>query len=902
MKKNNYLWIAALAAAMTGCAKDSELADSPAKPTKNNTETVAKQPVQFGAYVNRATTRAGATGTLVTSGADANKGEINLQDKGFGIIAYYTDDNLYSSIYQPNFMYNTEVTYNSSAWEYSPVQYWPNEFGNNAISEGVDRLSFFAYAPYVDVTPVTGIVENDDASGIVGLSRNAAVGDPFVKYYVNLDPAQQVDFCWGVNEAGKPHVDLTKQGVDDQVKFYFNHALAALNVQIDAAFDELTPQNKDLAAGTRVYVRSVTFEGFVTKGAFNLNTTKATWYDLAGNNYIDGGSVTVYDGRTNGREGQSESANESPLGLNPGIIQTASYSDTTIDGVTKTPVNLFDGLASAPIYVIPSGQPLRVTIVYDVETATNELSGYLSDGVTHGTTVENKITKTITLNDGTAMKLEAGKTHLLKLHLGLTTVKFDATVDDWGTVTDADVNLPSNALSLHLMPTTSTVWVGEQVTTPTVLVNPNATLAWSSDNTSVANVNAATGAIEVAGAGVANITVTASYAGSTESATYTLNVNEVTGITVTPTTDVIAIGGKRAITATLTHTNNGTITTWPEVAWESDHTSYVTISPASATASQSGSTTSALTKATGVAAGEAIVTATVSTPYAKVDKSASATLTCSAQAVGYYRGYDVSPGILMRTLGANDEPVYSLTSGDDPFELYGYYDYGKNTDKTAILNKYYFKWSDLRDELGADGSNIDASSDKLPDYPTGGKWNMPTGLLDPGNSWYDIVKGIPELPIQIEKSDGTVATISNVLSAYQYDKCYAFVDIEKESIHYYGVVLFRDGSFIHKEGGLQYWGMDSSINHITYDNFLSLKQDNCLFISTTGYYTTSHTSSGEWRYIDDTGYYWSSNRYQDSNQGKLLSILIGSVGVLNASTHSTDTTFRLPVRLVKKMD
>ncbi len=884
--KNNYLWIAALAAVLTGCAKDSELADSPAKPTKNNTETVAKQPVQFGAYVNRATTRAGATGTLVTSGADANKGEINLQDKGFGIIAYYTDDNLYSSIYQPNFMYNTKVTYNGSAWEYTPVQYWPNEFGNNAISEGVDRLSFFAYAPYVDVTPVTGIVENDDASGIVGLSRNAAVGDPFVKYYVNLDPTQQVDFCWGVNEAGKPHVDLTKQGVDDQVKFYFNHALAALNVQIDAAFDELTPQNKDLAAGTRVYVRSVTFEGFVTKGSFNLNTTKATWYDLAGNNYIDGGSVTVYDGRTNGREGQSESANESPLGLNPGIIQTASYSDTTIDGVTKTPVNLFDGLASAPIYVIPSGQPLRVTIVYDVETATNELSGYLSDGVTHGTTVENKITKTITLNDGTAMKLEAGKTHLLKLHLGLTTVKFDATVDDWGTVTDADVNLPSNALSLHLMPTTSTVWVGEQVATPTVLVNPNATLAWSSDNTSVANVNDATGEIEVAGAGVANITVTASYAGSTESATYILNVNEVTGITVTPATDEIAIGGKRAITATLTHTNNGTITTWPEVAWESDATSYVTISPASATASQSGSTTSALTKATGVAAGVANVIATVSTPYAKVEKTASATLTCSVQAVGYYRGYDVSPGILMRTLNANDEPVYSLTDGADPFEMHTYF--GQNP-----LNKYYFKWSFLRgdDELGSDGSNINASSDKLPDYPTGeGKWNLPTR-----SAWETITNGTPELRITIENANGS----ESFINVNQTKKCYAFVVIEKDNKQYYGVLLLRDGSYIRKEGNLQYWGKDSQTNIITYAEYESLKEDGCLFLSCTGNY--SDLPGHGWRFIDyndqpETNY-WTSTHY-DGNIGWCLSDHAGSC----STYHSNLDRDYHPVRLVKKMD
>ena len=432
-----YLVLFAFAAALTGCAKDSEMTESPVNPIKSNTETVAKQPVLFGAYVNRATTRAGDPGVLVTSGATA--GQINLQEKGFGVISYYTDDDMYSPIYQPNFMYNTKVTHNGSAWTYEPVQYWPNETGENAVSEGVDRLSFFAYAPYVDVTPSTGVVTGDDASGIVGLSRNAAVGDPWVKYYVSLDPAKQVDFSWAV-----PQINMVKPNVTDVVNMQFNHALAALNVQVDAMIDESTPGNNTLDADTKIYVRSVTFEGLVTKGSFNLNSTKAIWYDLAGANYIDGGSVTVYDGRTNGKEGQSESANESPLGLNPVLVQSQPYSGTPTAGVTNAAVNLFAGTtADAPIYVIPSGQPLTVTIVYDVETATDELAGYLSDGETHGTSVENKITKSISF--GTSNKLEAGKLYKLTLHLGMTSVKFDATVAEWDESTDnGEAGLPDN--------------------------------------------------------------------------------------------------------------------------------------------------------------------------------------------------------------------------------------------------------------------------------------------------------------------------------------------------------------------------------------------------------------------------------------------------------------------------
>lgn len=565
----------ALAAALTGCSKDSEMATPSTNPVKNNTETVAKQPVQFGAYVNRATTRAGEAGTLTTDGTGGTT--VSLGTAGFGVMAYYTDDDQYSPIYVPNFMYNTQVTYNGTAWTYSPIQYWPNETGDNAVSEGVDRLSFFAYAPYVDVTASTGLVTGDDTSGIVGLSRNGAVGDPFVKYYVDLDPTKQVDFCWGVGESGKPNLNMTKQVVNDKVNFNFNHALAALNVQIDALIDELTPGNNTLDANTKIYVRSVTFEGFVTKGSFNLNTSKATWYDLAGMNYIDGGSVTVYDGRTNGKEGQSESVNEAPTGLNDAIIQNT----TATDGVTNVAANLFKSVTAAtPIYVIPSGQPLSVTIVYDVETATDELATYLSDGVTHGTSVENKITKAITFDDGTTVtnKLEAGKKYNLTLHLGMTSVKFNATVADWGSNSEGGAGLPSNltgvgSVEFNLAPgetPTASKWASDpNFSAPSVSAkdpegNPmteGVTVTWSSTNTNVADVDPNTGEITIKGPGTAAIRATADNGISSASADYTVNVDAVTGIELNPTVPIKM--GKSATTqldVKINHSTYGTIT------------------------------------------------------------------------------------------------------------------------------------------------------------------------------------------------------------------------------------------------------------------------------------------------------------------------------------------------------
>jgi len=160
--------------------------------------------------------------------------------------------------------------------------------------------------------------------------------------------------------------------------------------------------------------------------------------------------VTVMDGRRDGREGAegAEATNETPVGLNQQIIQNS----TATDGVTATAVNLFqpittttgllgDELTTAqatalaePVYVIPTGEAVKVTIVYDVETTNGNLSGYLSDGVTHGISVENTITRSIRFNTdaGSATSaLQSGKKYTLKLHLGMNSVKFDADVADW---------------------------------------------------------------------------------------------------------------------------------------------------------------------------------------------------------------------------------------------------------------------------------------------------------------------------------------------------------------------------------------------------------------------------------------------------------------------------------------
>lgn len=495
MKQKIYFMLAAAAAFLTACSSN-DLSESPAA-----AQQLDDSAVNFSAYVNRGVTRAGALGTLTTS--DGVAPNVSLQEVGFGVFSYYSDSESYSETSKPNFMYNQKVS--GENWTYSPLKYWPNEFGKNAASEGQDRLTFFAYAPYVEVNPSTGRILKDAdnpettsaTSGIVGMTSNTASGDPYIKYYADMDPDKRVDLCWGVakddlNEsvdaeyainaitAGEPYIDVIKPKTGALINFDFKHALASVNVKIDTDinFERVNgqehPENAaDVDNFTRIWVRSVTFEGFTDKGRLNLNSRVGEgegpqWFDLTNDSPVASGVVSVYDGRTDGKEGRENATakKETPATLNTKIVQSAPYDKAKLEdattpkltisdavpGVTKTTVNLFDALAAeAPVFVIPTDENLKVTIVYDVETYDPNLATFLSDGAVRGSSIQNTIEKEITFTDGDEVitKLEAGKKYTINLHLGLTSVKFDASVTDWAAGYGTDVDLPYNTADGH---------------------------------------------------------------------------------------------------------------------------------------------------------------------------------------------------------------------------------------------------------------------------------------------------------------------------------------------------------------------------------------------------------------------------------------------------------------------
>ena len=463
---------------LASCSANSDFDNT--NTTDPNTKESVQSPVEFGTYLAQSkNTRSGET-----TPASSVMTNTELQAKGFGVVAYYTGTSQYAagqSTTEPNFMYNTKVS--GENWGYSPVVYWPNGGQNQGSTpvEGAQYVSFFAYAPYKAVYVQgenSGKATDNATTGVTALSSNAATGDPTVSYTLGATGAD-ADLLWGTagtngttttgttqagttfaNAKGAVNANLSKMKVNGKVQFNFKHALAkfggpgtttdnktsGLMVVADIDDGSETTGGTLNANETKITVKSIKIESVNSDGSKDksiptsgtLNLATGVWTTTGTNGKIDyeinSPKATATDGAT-------------PQTMNTDIAEPASFEswDKLPAGVTTTAQSVYT--ETTPLLIIPDGNDhtFRITIDYIVRTKNESLhKGY--------TEVEQSFYKDLTLK---SVSLNA-KYNLL-IHLGLTSVKFDATVSTWdntangstteGSSTDPDpmvIYMPAN--------------------------------------------------------------------------------------------------------------------------------------------------------------------------------------------------------------------------------------------------------------------------------------------------------------------------------------------------------------------------------------------------------------------------------------------------------------------------
>ena len=332
MKKSLFFAAAASALMLTACSSENDVVQNTTPQT-----TVQQKAVGFDVYTPAATgvTRAGVDGlqgTMTTSRMQRSEAD----GGGFGVFAYLVEDAdatlATATAYDPtapgtpNFMWNEKILWNNVnlGWYYNPLKYWPNETNNDSqntpatmeqytdasTTNHLDRLSFFAYAPYVNTaTPldgsIPGIVAMTDKNGLFASSYS----EPKLQYNAAMtNPNQAVDLLWGVAptggltytavngttvevKEGKPLVDMVKPNVNTSMKFLFQHALARFGITAVAAIDQVGAGGT-LDPNTKITINEITITGpFGSYGYLNLDNSNANAANVANWVYSNGTTI-----------------------------------------------------------------------------------------------------------------------------------------------------------------------------------------------------------------------------------------------------------------------------------------------------------------------------------------------------------------------------------------------------------------------------------------------------------------------------------------------------------------------------------------------------------------------------------------------------------------------------------
>ena len=371
--------------------------------------------------------------------------------------------------------------------------------GYTAISESADANEAKSDPIITYVVPATGKDVVDLLWGtlgtvgpnVVSTSNQAGVSYSDATGATNYEKAiLKHETGTGTYDGYKVPADLTKQKTTGKVEFAFKHALAKIGgseeystitdgsstlsnshgLMVDLLIDNEKGEEKGGTkdADTKVTIVDVKIEGVaLTKDASNNTPGTASYtttylkglpsgdLNLATGQWkINNETTTTYSESTTvthiitSEASTTEDKNDKAGTLNADIAEPASWNSTwasnTMNGVTLTAKNVYADEAE-PLVFIPGTYPqLTITVQYIVRTKDEKLAtGY--------SYVPQIIKKQITFTN----PVELNKQYSLLMHLGLTSVKFDAFVSDWqvdgdtngdGKITDGTGGMPNETV------------------------------------------------------------------------------------------------------------------------------------------------------------------------------------------------------------------------------------------------------------------------------------------------------------------------------------------------------------------------------------------------------------------------------------------------------------------------
>lgn len=381
MKQNYFIGLIACAAlTMTGCSNDE--INAPQQSQGNNA-------IEFSTYLGRNAQGSRSTETDTTS----------IKTSGFGVLAYYTEQaDFTADTNKPNFMWNQKVTHNGTNWEYTPVKYWPTKVG--------DKVSFFAYAPYVE----------NGKNTVIELSGKSATGTPTATITLPDDLSQTIDFVAAVQ--------MNKSEANNNVSFNLKHEMTRVKVQ--AKLDSLVYDANDAKKKTFVVIRDVKFNNkldFYKSGiyTFSIDDSKRGKWAPATDD-----SKTISLDLNKAMETEFIKAKDAKSGDYKTGVNGVKLVDTTAKDLFKNKEYLY--LIPVPV---DGGNGLTATIKYDIVTEDSKLfTGYSCSSAT----------KTVSLPTGA---FQQGKSYNYTFTIKLDEIVLNAEVKGWDEpASDSNINVP----------------------------------------------------------------------------------------------------------------------------------------------------------------------------------------------------------------------------------------------------------------------------------------------------------------------------------------------------------------------------------------------------------------------------------------------------------------------------